>query len=70
MWVSEVDNTQVKLMSETLTEGMPDMAKMTELNQASILCNLHTRYVQSKIYVSLLFSTAINFKFCLQFQTT
>lgn len=69
MWVSEVNSTQVKLMSKTLTEGMPDMAKMSELNQASILCNLHTRYIQNKIYVSFLFSTAFNFKYCLQFQT-
>ena len=52
MWVSEVDRTMVKLMSETQAEGMEDMAKMSELNQSSILCNLHTRYVQSKIYVS------------------
>jgi len=51
MWVSEVDRTMVKLMSETLAEGMEDMAKMSELNQSSILCNLHTRYVQNKIYV-------------------
>ena len=52
MWVSEVDNKLVKLMGETMAEGVSDMSKMSELNQASILCNLHTRYLQNKIYVS------------------
>nr|CAB3264150.1 unconventional myosin-X [Phallusia mammillata] len=49
-WVSEVTSAEVKPMNGLLLEGVPDMAKMTELNQASILCNLNTRYQNNDIY--------------------
>ncbi|XP_076810963.1 unconventional myosin-X-like isoform X2 [Clavelina lepadiformis] len=50
MWISEIDAGVVRLMNDTLSEGMDDMAKMAELNQASILCNLNTRYGKNSIY--------------------
>jgi len=51
MWVSELNGTIVKPMNSLMSEGVADMAKMSELNQASILCNLNTRYHQNNIYV-------------------
>lgn len=39
-------------MDGVMSEGVEDMAKMSELNQASILCNLNTRYQTQDIYVS------------------
>nr|XP_018666876.1 unconventional myosin-X isoform X2 [Ciona intestinalis] len=50
MWMNEIDPNQVKPMNGVLLQGVEDMAKMTELNQASILCNLNTRYQQNEIY--------------------
>ncbi len=34
--------------------GLDDMAKLTELNDGSILKNLQIRYEQDQIYVSIL----------------
>uniref|UniRef100_H2ZET4 Unconventional myosin-X n=1 Tax=Ciona savignyi TaxID=51511 RepID=H2ZET4_CIOSA len=50
MWMNELDSSKVKPMNGLLLQGVEDMAKMTELNQASILCNLNTRYHQDEIY--------------------
>lgn len=41
-------------MSVEMEEGVDDMAKMSELNESSILCNLNTRYKKDEIYVSFI----------------
>ncbi|XP_039255307.2 unconventional myosin-X-like [Styela clava] len=50
MWCSEVDSTMVRPMNGLSAEGLDDMAKLSELNQASILCNLNVRYQKNTIY--------------------
>lgn len=39
-------------MSIEVEEGSPDMARMSELNESTILTNLNTRYKKNEIYVS------------------
>lgn len=40
-----------------------DMANLTFLNEASVLENLRSRYVSMRIYVSLLLTTHVEFRF-------
>lgn len=52
MWLSEADASKVKPMGGSGGEAVEDMAKLAELNQASMLCNLNARYSSDFIYVS------------------
>lgn len=40
-----------------------DMANLTFLNEASVMENLRSRYVNMRIYVSLLLTTGVEFRF-------
>lgn len=40
-----------------------DMANLTFLNEASVLENLRSRYVSMRIYVRLLLTTHVEFRF-------
>ena len=46
------ESNSLRKMPDIMSEGVQDMAKLPELNQSSILCNLNTRYQKNEIYVS------------------
>lgn len=50
--LNSVDGEFLKAMSIEVEEGSPDMARMSELNESTILANLNTRYKKNEIYVS------------------
>lgn len=49
-WVVDLEPGSVKAMTLEASEGAPDMARMSELNETSILSNLNTRYRKDEIY--------------------
>jgi len=48
--LNSVNGEFVKAMSIEVEEGSPDMARMSELNESTILTNLNTRYKKNEIY--------------------
>ena len=55
-WYSDLWSYQSVAMAthDSQAVGLEDMAKLTELNDGSILKNLNVRYEQDQIYVSLI----------------